>query len=211
MGDGNHSLATAKAIWEETKKSAAPGADTMADPARHALVEIVNVHDAALVFEPIHRVVFEMQEGRDLTGEMKSHYGERFGFRQVDSLEAVKQAVDARKTGVHEIGVIQSDGFGILSVSNPDSNLPVGSLQLFLDKFLESGGANKIDYVHGTDPLLKLGREKQNMGFYLPAMNKGDLFKTVILDGALPRKTFSMGEAEEKRFYMECRRLDQSP
>ena len=83
----------------------------------------------------------------------------------------------------------------------------VGTLQPFLDEFMANGGAEKIDYIHGEDAVVKLGRMEGNIAFYLPAMNKSDLFKTVILDGALPRKTFSMGEAYEKRFYMECREI----
>jgi hypothetical protein len=116
-------------------------------------------------------------------------------------------AVDTQIGSGHIIGVISPDGFGLVEIMESDSNLPVGSLQLFLDEFMKGGGAEEIDYVHGTDPVANLGAKTGNMGFYLPAMDKNDLFKTVILDGALPRKTFSMGEAEEKRFYMECRRI----
>ncbi len=94
-----------------------------------------------------------------------------------------------------------------MEIANPSSNLPVGTLQAFLDDFLKSGGADKIDYIHGEDIVYKLGLMPQNIAFYLPGMDKSDLFKTVILDGALPRKTFSMGEAYEKRFYMECREI----
>jgi hypothetical protein len=97
--------------------------------------------------------------------------------------------------------------FGVLECANPSSNLPVGTLQIFLDAFIKSGGAEKIDYVHGADVMAQLGSLPGNVGFYLPGMHKSDLFKTVILDGALPRKTFSMGEAREKRFYMEARKI----
>ena len=94
-----------------------------------------------------------------------------------------------------------------MEVAHPDSNLPVGTLQNFLNGFMEEGGAKEIDYIHGTDTIIQLGKKSGSMGFYLSAMNKHDLFKTVILDGATPRKTFSMGEAWEKRFYMEARKL----
>jgi len=206
MGDGNHSLATAKAIWEKVKEDAADEQAVMDDLRRFALVEIVNVHDEALVFEPIHRVLFELSRDRELLAEMEAHYAGRFGFSLVGSLDEMISRVDNRE-GPHLIGVIRPEGYGIIEISNPDSILPVGSLQLFLDKFLDDGGAQEIDYVHGTTVVDKLGHGPGNIGFYLPAMNKDDLFKTVILDGALPRKTFSMGEAEEKRFYMECRKL----
>ncbi len=97
--------------------------------------------------------------------------------------------------------------FGVIKIAHASSNLPVGTLQAFLDGFLKEGGAEKIDYVHGEDVTVKLGSQPGNAGFYLPGMSKSDLFKTVILDGALPRKTFSMGEAREKRFYMEARKI----
>jgi hypothetical protein len=107
----------------------------------------------------------------------------------------------------HVIGVIQNKGYGVIRIDKPSVNLPVGSLQIFLDSILKEGGAEKIDYVHGDEVVFKLGVQPGNIGFFLPVMPKSDLFKTVILDGALPRKTFSMGEARGKRFYMESRKI----
>ena len=97
--------------------------------------------------------------------------------------------------------------YGLIQIAKPTSNLPVGTLQAFLDAFIKQGGAERIDYVHGNDVVERLGAQTGNAGFYLPRMGKSSLFKTVILDGALPRKTFSMGEAREKRFYMEARKI----
>jgi hypothetical protein len=105
------------------------------------------------------------------------------------------------------IGLVNEKGCFVGAIANPGTNLPVGTLQAFLDPFLKQGGAEKIDYVHGADVTVRLGSQPGNIGIYLPGMAKGDLFKTVILDGALPRKTFSMGEAKEKRFYMEARKI----
>ncbi|MHB8056059.1 MAG: DUF1015 domain-containing protein, partial [Candidatus Aminicenantales bacterium] len=116
-------------------------------------------------------------------------------------------AVDGQSGPAHRIGVISPEGLGVLEIEAAGSNLPVGTLQNFLDVFLKDKGAREIDYVHGAESVLSLGQKPGNMGFYLAGMRKNDLFKTVILDGALPRKTFSMGEAWEKRFYMEGRRL----
>jgi hypothetical protein len=116
-------------------------------------------------------------------------------------------AVDAQQGSPHKIGVVTPTKFGVMEVIDPDSNLSVGTLQNFLDVFLDKGGAREIDYIHGTDTIIQLGKKEGSMGFYLPAMNKHELFKTVILDGATPRKTFSLGEAWEKRFYMEARKL----
>jgi hypothetical protein len=102
----------------------------------------------------------------------------------------------------------EGKAFGVVEIARPTSNLPVGTLQAFLDFFMDHGCAGKIDYVHGEEVLNQFGSLEGNAGFYLPPMPKSDLFKTVILDGVLPRKTFSMGEAKEKRFYMEARQIN---
>ncbi len=201
MGDGNHSLATAKAIWEKLKPTVG-----MQHPARYALVEIENVHDEALEFEPIHRVLFGLKQ--DILPAMQTHFGKDFSFSPAASLDEMVKRVDAASGPQQAIGVIgASQPFGVMELANPATNLPVGTLQAFLDAFLKAGGAEKIDYVHGADVTAQLGSQPGNVGFYLPGMHKSDLFKTVILDGALPRKTFSMGEAREKRFYMEARKI----
>ena len=201
MGDGNHSLATAKAIWEKIKPQVG-----MDHPARYALVEVENVHDNGLEFEPIHRVLFGLKQ--DLIGALKEKFGSDFSFRQVANAEEMVQAVDSARGLKQAIGLIGAgQGFGVIEIANPTSNLPVGTIQAFLDPFLKAGGFEKIDYVHGKDVVVRLGSQPGNAGIYLPGMSKSDLFKTVILDGALPRKTFSMGEAREKRFYMEARKI----
>jgi hypothetical protein len=200
MGDGNHSFATAKAIWEEMKTRVGPD-----HPARYALVEIENVHDTGLVFEPIHRVLFGVQG--DFQAALRSHWGAGYSFTPSAGSSAMLAAVDQPAPGRQVFGVVSTTGFGVVSISQPSSNLPVGTLQPFLDTWGKSGGYAKIDYVHDAEVVSSLGSQPGNLGFYLPAMPKSDLFKTVILDGALPRKTFSMGEAVEKRFYMECRKI----
>lgn len=201
MGDGNHSLATAKAIWEKIKSQVG-----MDHPARYALVEIENVHDEGLAFEPIHRVLFGLK--KDLFAELEKTFGANFTYKPVASAEAMIKAVDSATGDKQAIGLVGGGkDFGVIEIANPSSNLPVGTIQSFLDVFLKEGGAEKIDYVHGGDITVKLGSQPNNAGFYLPGMSKSDLFKTVILDGALPRKTFSMGEAHEKRFYMEARKI----
>ena len=201
MGDGNHSLATAKAIWEKIKPTVG-----MQHPARYALVEIENVHDEALEFEPIHRVLFGLKE--DLLAAMREQFGENYHYSPAASKEEMVRRVDEAAGPRQALGVIGAgQAFGVIEIDHPATNLPVGTLQAFLDGFLKAGGAVKIDYVHGADVTAQLGSQPGNAGFYLPGMHKSDLFKTVILDGALPRKTFSMGEAHEKRFYMEGRKI----
>jgi hypothetical protein len=201
MGDGNHSLATAKAIWEKMKPQVG-----MDHPSRYALVEIENVHDEGLEFEPIHRVLFGLK--KDLIAELGKTFAENFTYRPVAGAQEMVKAVDTAQSEKQTIGLVGGGReFGVIEIAHPSSNLPVGTIQSFLDTFLQEGGAEKLDYVHGEDVTVKLGSQPGNAGFYLPGMSKSDLFKTVILDGALPRKTFSMGEAHEKRFYMEARKI----
>ena len=201
MGDGNHSLATAKAVWEKIKVQV--GSD---HPARYALVEIENVHDTGLEFEPIHRVLFGLKH--DLREAMIAAFGNNISFHPVPSSAEMVKWVDTAKGIKQAIGLVENGGgFAVIEIDHPSANLPVGTLQAFLDPFLKDGNAERIDYVHGEDVVCKLGAQVGNAGFYVPGMDKSDLFKTVILDGALPRKTFSMGEAREKRFYMETRKI----
>jgi hypothetical protein len=200
LGDGNHSFATAKAIWEKNKAQVG-----MESPARYALVEIENVHDTGLTFEPIHRVLFNVTE--DYQQAMKRYFGDAVTFKPAPSQQEMVKTVDHQSDKNQTIGVIAGNRFDLAIFDRPISNLPVGTLQPFLDQWLKAKAAEKIDYVHGQDVVVRLGRQPGNLAFYLPAMPKSDLFKTVILDGALPRKTFSMGEAKEKRFYMECRQI----
>lgn len=182
MGDGNHSLATAKECYEQKKRSGSPDAET----ARYALVEIVNLHSSALEFEAIHRVVTEVDVDK-LIGEMKKELG-------------------AADNAEQEFTVIIGDKGQKFGITRPTSNLTVGSLQTFLDKYLQENGG-KIDYIHGEDVVRSLCKEPNTVGFLLPGMEKSELFPTVIKDGALPRKTFSMGHAHDKRFYCEARRI----
>jgi len=139
------------------------------------------------------------------TLERSFHGG--FHYEPEKGLRELAQALERAGGPAQSFGLIcggSRPSYGLASLARPTSNLPVGSLQTFLDGFLKEGGAEKVDYVHGEEIVDRLGRMPGNAGFLLPAMDKGDLFKTVLLDGALPRKTFSMGEAHEKRFYMEA-------
>ena len=141
---------------------------------------------------------------------LQKYFGSKITFLSADDVSKMVQQVDRSTASRQYFGIIGDDDlspYGIAEISNPEYNLPVGTLQAFLDTFLVNGGADQIDYVHGQDVVCRLGGQKGNTGFYLPVMDKSDLFKTVILDGVLPRKTFSMGQALEKRFYMEARRI----
>ena len=187
MGDGNHSLATAKACYEELKKTM-PKEEYLNSPARYALVEIVNLHSSALEFEAIHRVIFNT-DVKKLLKELETYY-----------------EISYEETAGQKIDYITKDKEGSIWIRNPKSNIPVGSLQIFLDDYLKNN-KGKIDYIHGEDVVRKFAKEENNIGFILPTMKKQELFKTVILDGALPRKTFSMGHSNDKRYYLESRKI----
>jgi hypothetical protein len=199
-GDGNHSLATAKACWEKLKQSVG-----MDHPARYALVEVENVHDKALEFEPIHRVLFNMKA--DPVQALQKYFGNNVTLLKVLDTKAMISSVQSAHAPDHHFGLITHEGYQMVTIRNPKLNLPVGTLQTFLDSWIKSGETGEIDYVHGDEMVVSLGSKKGNAGFYLAGMPKSDLFKTVIMDGSLPRKTFSMGEAHEKRFYFEARRI----
>ncbi|MCL6589412.1 MAG: DUF1015 domain-containing protein [Firmicutes bacterium] len=212
VGDGNHSLATAKAVWEKLKQGLAGSPDLMDHPARYALVELVNLHDPGLEFEPIHRVVFGVALPQ-LWEAMKTYYHNQGAVMTLeftgDSNTAREKAREYSrlKQGAHLIRFITENGWGLLIVEKSPQILEAGSLQLFLDDYLSNNPQTRIDYIHGDEVVTELGQKPGNIGFYLPPMAKNGLFKTVIINGVLPRKTFSMGEADEKRFYMECRKI----
>ena len=152
MGDGNHSLATAKAIWEKIKHSVGPD-----HPARYALVEIENVHDEGLDFEPIHRVLFGLK--RDFWSALKETFGDNVTYAPAPSADEMITRVDAGQADRQLIGLVTAQGCGVIEIAHASSNLPVGTIQAFLDPFLKSGGAEKIDYVHGADVTVRLGSQ----------------------------------------------------
>jgi|BioPla2DNA2_1021312.scaffolds.fasta_scaffold00230_26 hypothetical protein len=199
VGDGNHSLATAKACWENIKKSKNES-ELKDHPARYALVELVNVHDNGLAFEPIHRVVFDANPGHLFDSFISYYKNQGCNVKIIHGSE--KPA-----TSGHAIKFVTEEGYGYIVVECPLYNLDVGTLQSFLDDYLKNNNQVGIDYVHGNDVTEKLGKQPGNIGFFLSNMDKKELFRTVILEGALPRKTFSMGEAAEKRFYLEARKI----
>ncbi|HEY1327621.1 MAG TPA: DUF1015 domain-containing protein [Casimicrobiaceae bacterium] len=201
MGDGNHSLATAKSCWDDMKSSLPGG-----HPARFALVEIVNIHDPALDFAPIHRVLFGVST--DLRKAIADALGARVRFTDVASAAAMRDRV-AASNGTHQaVGLIGPGArFAVADMADLPSALAVGTLQPILDRFVESGGARSIDYVHGDDVLAQLAAGDNAVGVHFPALGKQDLLRMVVKEGPLPRKTFSMGEANEKRYYVEARRI----
>lgn len=185
VGDGNHSLATAKTCYENLKQTMTKE-EYLNHPSRYALVEIVNLHSNSLEFEPIHRVVFNVDID-DILKELNNYY-------------------EINETGEGQaFKIITKDEEKTLYIKNPKSNLSVGSIQIFLDEYLKDK-TSKIDYIHEEEAVKKLITEN-NIGFIFDTIDKNELFKTVILDGSLPRKTFSMGISNDKRFYLESRKI----
>lgn len=186
MGDGNHSLATAKACYEKLKETMSEE-EYLNNPARYALVELVNLHSPALEFEAINRVIFNTNPEK--------------------LLKSLKEYYQINKDGNgQEIEVITNDADEKWYIENPKSNIAVGSIQIFLDEYLKNN-EGKIDYIHGEETTKNLAKQSGNVGFIFEAMPKNELFKTVILDGSLPRKTFSMGHSYDKRYYLESRKI----
>lgn len=186
MGDGNHSLATAKACYEALKNSN-PEIDFSNHPARYALVELVNLHSEALEFEAIHRIVMQTDSKKLL-----AYLTENLNLSQ----EPAEQFIILVKNSKQQK----------LYIHKPSSSLTVGSLQNALDDYLATN-SGKIDYIHGIESLKKLSNQENSIGFLLPDMDKKLLFSSVEQDGALPRKTFSMGHAQDKRYYIEARKI----
>lgn len=207
MGDGNHSLATAKEIWEKLKNDAADREAVMEHPARFALVELVNLHDEALTFEPIDRVVFNCP-AHDMLKRMESYYtaqGSEFSVSLCDAAGDLTP-IPPKLPDTHRISFVTQSSCGTISIRNPKLTLEVGTLQSFLDEYIKDTGI-RIDYIHGEKIVKDLASRPDTVGFFLPAISKFDFFRTIIKDGVLPRKTFSMGHADEKRFYLECRKI----
>ena len=210
VGDGNHSLATAKATWEEIKvsfagKPEAEAADLLArHPARFALVELLNIYDEGLPFHPIHRVLFNVDRKELFAALTKA------GAR-VSTMPGSREAFEAcdlpDPQGAHRIAWTDGHSSGLIVFDSPAAKLAAGSLQEVLDAYLKKHPATAIDYIHGSGSLESLASRPGNLGLYLPPVDKGSFFATVIQNGVMPRKTFSMGEAPEKRFYVEARKI----
>ena len=214
VGDGNHSLATAKAVWDEYKEKliseGAGEAELTACPVRYALVEIVNIYDKGLTFEPIHRVIFDC----DVEGLIKQ-LAEKLGG-SVSQVVGAGELEAAVKASHADFGfAYRESGSGAkkyVLLKTGITELAVARLQPEIDSFLKGaakidGKAPEIDYIHGSDEVLKLGERENAVGILLPPIAKDSFFETINGRGPLPRKSFSMGEADEKRFYLECRKL----
>lgn len=210
VGDGNHSMATAKAAWENIKMGLSEE-DRENHPARFCLCEIVNIHDKSLEIEPIHRVMFGVDEDKFIM-EAEKYYkdnGCEFECGPVAEAEGANGSRGETESNceMHSFVLCSANGRKHMDIKNPAWGIPVATLQNFLDWYLAAHAECRIDYIHGEDVVIELSNKNGNLGFILPEVRKEDLFIGVIKDGVLPRKTFSMGEACEKRYYMECKAI----
>ena len=201
MGDGNHSLATAKSCWEDIKRGLSDS-ERETHPARYALVEIENIYDPGLIFEPIHRVLFKTSRDQFLA-ELALHCTS-YQMEHVEDMETLEHII-GRTGGLQRFGYVDSDGLKVIALTEAQASIPAGTLQAVIDALLTKGA--QVDYIHGEEITRALGSRTGNIGLFLPALDKHAFFDTIIADGALPRKTFSMGEAHEKRFYLEARKI----
>ncbi len=181
VGDGNHSLATAKECYEEMKANSVSAESLRL--ARYAMVELGNIHAPSLKFEPIHRIVTDAD---------------------VDAL--LEYAKGYCAPDGYPIGWVADERRGTIYLDRSRGEMEVGILQKMLDEYLRDN-AGSIDYIHGEDALRQLSARKNAVGFLLPAISKESLFRGIARDGVLPRKTFSMGESVEKRYYLEARKI----
>lgn len=206
VGDGNHSLATAKAVWDEYKEKTG----VTDSPVRYALVEIVNIYDKGLTFEPIHRVIFNADIECLIKGLAENLEGTASEVSGAAELEAAVKASWADFGFAYREGGKGKQKYILLKTEIKE--LAVARLQPEIDAFIKNsakanGVAPEIDYIHGSEEVLKLGERENAVGILLPPIAKDSFFETINGRGPLPRKSFSMGEADEKRFYLECRKL----
>jgi len=202
VGDGNHSLATAKANWDNIKAKLTER-EWQDHPARYALVEVENVHDKGIIFEPIHRVIFNVSGDRAIDS-MLCHLSAQNGSACVE----LGRLPSAAGGDIHILPFITGYQEGAFIIKCPNAKLAVGTLQKAIDGLLREIDDARVDYVHGEAIVKELSHKGGAIGFLLPPMKKNELFSTIIGDGVLPRKTFSMGEANEKRYYIECRCIE---
>ena len=210
MGDGNHSFATAYQVWNKVKTEIKDPELLLTHPARFALVELMNIHDDGLTVEPIHRVMYHIQPESFLK-EMKEFYQNKGATAEIiatSSLEdAEAKANKERKPGIHALAYNQEGKYGVIKVTGAKYGIEMEMLEDFLDHYEKKCQDSKLGFIHGEAVVTDIASKVGNIGFYLPNIIKSEVFKTVLEHGIYPRKTFSLGHADDKRFYLECRSI----
>jgi len=180
VGDGNHSLATACACWKELKQSL-PAEEMDSHPARYCLVEVNNLYDSDLIFEPIHRVL-------------------------TNCPPYIVEDIKANISGSNKTEIFYNGKSDYISIP-PEPIDAIKTLQTYIDKKLVEIPTMNIDYIHGSENTLNIAQKENTLAIFFPAIDKNSLFSYIDKNGVLPRKSFSMGEAEEKRYYMEAKAI----
>lgn len=201
VGDGNHSLAAAKAIWEECKGGLSRE-EAEHHPARYASVELVNLHDSGITFDPIHRILFGSDPDAIASGVIQS----LGAFTPIETEEAVASTVKAAPVGAPLIGLYGQERQGVIALRDT-TTLPVAQVQTLLSQLLAKDGDLRVDYIHGAESTFRLSQNPGFLGLLLPPIGKASFFDRINSLGAFPRKSFSIGEAIDKRFYLEARRI----
>jgi hypothetical protein len=201
VGDGNHSLASAKVFWDSIKQTAEPN-----HPARYALVEIVNLHDPGLRIEPIHRLISGVHPEQFVNQMLSGN--KNCWFEPVAGFIDMKNHIEKNASGSGKIGLISSGFYGVLNLMPSPSSIVIEAIQNIIDHLLYTDSQTHIDYIHDADAIHTLARQPGHLGFFLPAITKADIFPTILTKGILPRKAFSMGDSRGKRFYLECRKIN---
>ena len=207
VGDGNHSLATAKAVWdeyrEELRAQGKSEEEIASSNVRYALVEIVNIYDEELTFEPIHRVLFNAYPQK-----LISFLADKLDGKIIEESDRASLEVNVKNSKADFGFVYSIDGnLRFTRIATEITDLAVSRLQPVLDEFISRCTGVEIDYIHGTEEVFRLGKKENAVSVLLPPIAKDSFFDTISGRGPLPRKSFSMGEADEKRFYLECRKL----
>ena len=206
VGDGNHSLATAKTIWDEAKQEMTPE-QRASSPLRYALCEVVNLRDPGIQFEPIHRVFFGVNPV-ELAEYVTARLNQAGRQARLIYERAGRSRTSApRVTDPFTIPFNYHDGVGRITIGNPEHPLALGELQPIFDDYVAEHPGSSLDYIHGDQAYMELCDRYDTMGFFFAPMPKEDFFDMVARCGVLPKKTFSIGEPDAKRYYLESRLL----
>ena len=208
MGDGNHSFAAAQRAWE-TIKATLPEDQHTTHPARYAMVEIINLHDDSIDIEPIHRIITDIDPTATLNTMVKllNTTGANARLQTVASPEEQNQQLSSLAEGTHGLPYRAAGNLGILIIDNPSQRTIPETMEAVLDLFTEKNPSAEVGFIHGEDVIDELGDKPNALGFYMPPISKDSGFESIVRYGAYPRKSISIGHADEKRYYMECRNL----
>lgn len=208
MGDGNHSFAAAQKAWKKIKSTR--NNRSAHHPARHAMVELINLHDDAIDIEPIHRLITRVDPkiACNTLVALLNASGARAHLEKVSSPDAQHQRTTALSSpSTHCLPYRAAGDLGILVIENPSQRTIPETMEAALDLFTRENTEAEVGFIHGEDVIDNLGNKSDALGFYMPPISKNSVFESIVRYGAYPRKSISIGHADEKRYYMECRSL----